>query len=363
MKKLILILVLVLVCLLAIACLPKQQVDGPIPSTGPQSTTSVTPPATTQPRPEGWYETADGLYYYEDGQPVSGWRELDGLHRFFLPDGRLAQGFAEADGTRYYFDENGCITTGWVDVDGKRYYLGDSGAVHTGWLEEDGVLYYFRESGAMARGCVEIEGVKHYFTSTGANILVLNPWNSLPEDYQPELVKLSSHYAVENRRVDRSCYDALIEMMDACNQVCPRVCVLSGYRSVEAQTKNYNSKVNSLIQQGYSRPEAERLAAQEVAVPGTSEHHSGLAVDIIDTRLWALDERQAELPAQKWLMEHSWEYGFILRYPKDKLDVTGIIYEPWHYRYVGKALAKELHELQLTLEEYLDMLTEQEKAA
>jgi hypothetical protein len=107
--------------------------------------------------------------------------------------------------------------------------------------------------------------------------------------------------------------------------------------------------------------EAERLAAQVVAVPGTSEHHSGLAVDIIDTRLWALEEEQADLPAQQWLMEHCWEYGFILRYPKDKIDVTGIIYEPWHYRYVGLELAKELHDLGLTLEEYMTMLTEAEQ--
>ena len=81
-------------------------------------------------------------------------------------------------------------------------------------------------------------------------------------------------------------------------------------------------------------------------------------MDIVDTRLWALEWEQADLPAQKWLMEHCWEYGFILRYPKDKIDVTGIIYEPWHYRYVGKELAAELHELGLTLEEYIHSLTD-----
>ena len=90
--------------------------------------------------------------------------------------------------------------------------------------------------------------------------------------------------------------------------------------------------------------------------PGTSEHHLGLAVDIIDTNLWALDERQADMPAQQWLMEHSWQYGFILRYPPEKTAVTGVIYEPWHYRYVGADLAAELYESGLTLEEYLDGL-------
>ena len=80
-------------------------------------------------------------------------------------------------------------------------------------------------------------------------------------------------------------------------------------------------------------------------------------MDIIDTRLWALEEEQADLPAQKWLMENSWKYGFILRYPKGKIDVTGIIYEPWHNRYVGLEVAKELHDSGLTLEEYLQNLS------
>ena len=94
-----------------------------------------------------------------------------------------------------------------------------------------------------------------------------------------------------------------------------------------------------------------------VARPGTSEHELGLAVDIIDTQLWDLVEEQENLPAQQWLMENSWKYGFIFRYPKDKIEITGIIYEPWHYRYVGKELAAEIHESGLTLEEYLANLS------
>ena len=108
---------------------------------------------------------------------------------------------------------------------------------------------------------------------------------------------------------------------------------------------------------GASPAEAEAEAATVVLRPGTSEHHLGLAVDIIDTKLWALDERQAQMPAQRWLMENSWRYGFILRYPPEKTHITGIIYEPWHYRYVGTELAAELHGSGLTLEEYLQNLT------
>jgi D-alanyl-D-alanine carboxypeptidase len=109
--------------------------------------------------------------------------------------------------------------------------------------------------------------------------------------------------------------------------------------------------------QGYSHEEALVEAAKVVAIPGTSEHQLGLAVDIIDTRLWALEEEQADLPAQQWLMENSWRYGWILRYPTGKSQITGIIYEPWHYRYVGRYVAAEIHELDICLEEYLTMLT------
>ena len=373
MKKLILIVAaLALVCLLALFYLPDIQMDVPRDPTDPEATTTAgadpettvstapTVPTTQAPIPDGWLEENGNRYYYLDGQRVTGWQEVEGLNRYFLADGSLAHGFQDVDGSRYLLDAEGCMLTGWQDVENKRYFLGEDGVLFTGWLQQEDVLYYLKEDGTMARGCVEIEGVNAYFTSTGAYILVLNPWSFLPEGYEPDLVELSSSYATSGNKVDRSCYDSLIAMMKACNKEEPGVCVLSGYRSVEKQTRLFNKQVQRNLNKGYSQEEAERLAAQVVAVPGTSEHHSGLAVDIIDTRLWALEEEQEDLPAQKWLMEHCWEYGFILRYPKDKIEVTGIIYEPWHYRYVGKELAKELHDLGLTLEEYMTMLTEQE---
>ena len=99
------------------------------------------------------------------------------------------------------------------------------------------------------------------------------------------------------------------------------------------------------------------MAATEVAMPGTSEHQLGLALDIIDNRNWNLDESQASMPTQQWLMENSWRYGWILRYPNEKSEITGIIYEPWHYRYVGKTVAAEIYNLGVCLEEYLQSLT------
>ena len=87
--------------------------------------------------------------------------------------------------------------------------------------------------------------------------------------------------------------------------------------------------------------------------PGTSEHQAGLAVDIVSVDYQILDEGQEDTPLQQWLMEHCWEYGFILRYPPDKGEKTGIIYEPWHYRYVGREYAQAIRQSGLCLEEFL----------
>ena len=262
------------------------------------------------------------------------------------------------EGRRRYLQADGTYATGWLDLDGKRYYLDEDGLTLSGWQEVEGVTRYFREDGSMARGEEEIDGVKRFFTSTGVEILVANPWNYLPEGYEVELVDLSVHYSTEGQQIAASIYDALIEMMDDCNELSgARCCVVSGYRTHEYQTDSYESLVWDLIyNEGKSEEDARAEAATRIAIPGTSEHQLGLAADIIDTELWSLEQEQENLPAQKWLMEHCWEYGFILRYPNGKTDSTGIIYEPWHYRYVGLELAKELHESGLTLEEYLESL-------
>lgn len=223
----------------------------------------------------------------------------------------------------------------------------------SGWLDGR----YYLPDGSLATGRVDIDGRAWFFTSRGDPIQVVNPWHPVADDYAPELVALGEYYGSEGMRVDQSCLAALTEMIDACNASAGRAYVLSAYRSVEYQQTLYDRKVNSYLSQGYTRADAEREAATIVAAPGTSEHHLGLAVDIIDADLWALTEAQADMPAQKWLMENCWRYGFILRYPADKQAVTGVIYEPWHYRYVGKETAREIHQAGVTLEEYMDALT------
>ena len=129
--------------------------------------------------------------------------------------------------------------------------------------------------------------------------------------------------------------------------------VTSAYRSYDRQVSTFNSSMQNRLDQGMTPLEAYLETSSQVAMPGTSEHATGLAVDIISTQYGELDERQGDTPEQQWLMEHCQEYGFILRYPSDKSDITGIIYEPWHYRYVGKDAATEIMEQGITLEEYL----------
>ena len=249
------------------------------------------------------------------------------------------------------------LRIGWHDQDGDSYYYDENGVMTIGWLEINGQQYYFREDGTMAKGMVMIDDVPCFFTSTGAPIYLVNPWYYLPEGYSPDLVELSTSISTSGQKVDRSCYDALLQMIADCNKECPEVCVVSSYRTHEYQQGLFQKKINYYLNQGYNQEDATRLAGTVIAVPGTSEHQLGLAVDIVDTRSWNLNEGQADLPAQKWLMENCWKYGFILRFPKDKTEQTGIIYEPWHYRYVGVEVAKEIHESGLTLEEYIIALT------
>ena len=122
----------------------------------------------------------------------------------------------------------------------------------------------------------------------------------------------------------------------------------SGYRSYELQERNYNNKVSFYESQGYSNKDAKVKAATIIMPPGSSEHNLGYAMDIVCVDEWFEDTAEF-----KWLTENAADYGFIMRYPKDKQDITKVIYEPWHWRYVGVELAKELKDSGLVLEEYM----------
>ena len=185
-------------------------------------------------------------------------------------------------------------------------------------------------------------------------LILVNPQNALPEDYTVELQQVTWDQE-ENQFMDVRCADELLRMMQDCFDAGCTPYICSGYRTMEKQQFLFNNKIARLVAMGVPAAEAPKQAAETVAIPGTSEHQLGLAVDIIDYNYPYLDEFQENMPTQKWLMENAWHYGFILRYPNDKSEITGIVYEPWHYRYVGMGAAKEIYELGITLEEYLEL--------
>lgn len=130
----------------------------------------------------------------------------------------------------------------------------------------------------------------------------------------------------------------------------------SAYRSIDKQTALFNRKIKQYQNNGYNYNDAYNIAKTIVAVPGTSEHHTGLALDLITPGYQQLDDGFENTAAFKWLDKHSAEYGFVLRYPKDKEDITKIIYEPWHYRYVGVNAAETIKANGWCLEEYVENL-------
>ncbi len=187
--------------------------------------------------------------------------------------------------------------------------------------------------------------------SRDAELLTLvNPWNTIPDGYEPQLCTLS-----DGQQIDRRCYDELMRRLDDCRAAGNSPYICSAYRTWDKQQALFDNKIQRLENEGMDADTARVEAAKVVAVPGTSEHQLGLALDIIDTGYTNLDEGQEDTATQQWLMAHCWDYGFILRYPNGTTDITGIIYEPWHYRYVGRTAAAQIHELGVTFEEYIDM--------
>lgn len=183
------------------------------------------------------------------------------------------------------------------------------------------------------------------------NLTLVNFENKLAEDFEPKEVAEADNGYVTDARIA----DAAKKMIsDARAKDNVRIIALSGYRDYEYQKELFDNKVERLQQEkGYSVSKAREEAATVVAVPGTSEHQLGLALDLVDARHVKLNESQENTAAYKWLYKHCAEYGFIVRYPNGKTDITGIIYEPWHFRYVGVEAATYIMENNLTLEEYL----------
>ena len=187
------------------------------------------------------------------------------------------------------------------------------------------------------------------------NLILVGPWNELPEEFNPELIEVDNQ-----QRIDARIEEAWNNWYQAALEAGHRLFFASGYRSIELQEINFNQTVQENLNAGMSEEEAIESAKEYLTEPGYSEHHTGLALDIVDEE-WIVAgkglipeyETQA---SQQWLVDTMTDYGFILRYPEGKEEITGILYEPWHFRYVGLENAQFMVEHELVLEEYLDLL-------
>lgn len=182
-------------------------------------------------------------------------------------------------------------------------------------------------------------------------LLLVNEDNPLPEDFTVDTEEVQGTF-----KMDARIADTVKQMIADAKEEGVDLMICSSYRSVDRQKQLFNAEVDVQMAAGKSKEEAEKITATMIAVPGTSEHHTGLAADIVTPTHQTLDEAFAETAAGKWLVENAADYGFILRYPKDKQEITKIIYESWHFRYVGVEHAKAITEQGLCLEEYIEQL-------
>lgn len=189
------------------------------------------------------------------------------------------------------------------------------------------------------------------FNKNDWNLLLVNKQHTIPEDYEFTLGTIKG-----SMRCDERIIEPLTQMFAAAKEDGVNLIVCSPYRDMARQEYLFERKMKGFIRSGMSYMDAYKTASITVTVPGASEHQIGLAVDIISDTYSALDIGFADTPAGIWLAEHSCEYGFILRYPLDKEEVTGIQYEPWHFRYVGVDAAKVITEEGITLEEFVENL-------
>ncbi|MDR2647071.1 MAG: M15 family metallopeptidase [Oscillospiraceae bacterium] len=184
-------------------------------------------------------------------------------------------------------------------------------------------------------------------------LLLVNRDYALPIGYSPETAVCIKNVYPENRELDVRVAPMYEKMYKAARKDGAELIPYSGYRRTSTQETNFNNKIAQYEAKGYSHAQAVNLAAEVILPPGCSEHEAGLAMDITSPGVWGAVETFETTPEFKWLQAHAHEYGFILRYPKNKKLITKISYEPWHWRYVGVEAATVIHANGLCLEEYL----------
>ena len=183
------------------------------------------------------------------------------------------------------------------------------------------------------------------------NLLLVNDWNPLPSGYDSDV---SFTTVTGGKQMDSRVTDIVEQMLRDASAY--DLAVVSAYRPKEEQNTLYWRKVKQYTDQGYSDLDAQKVGGTIVKRPGFSEHNCGLAMDVGGSGDYTLEQTFANTAAYTWLIEHCADYGFILRFPEGKEDITGVIYEPWHYRYVGVEAAKYIMDNGLCLEEYLQQM-------
>lgn len=284
-----------------------------------------------------WEQDASGVWRYEqsDGSLSTGWQKIGDCWYFFSSQGEMRTGWQYLGQNWYYFHPSGAMATGWVQTGGKWYFFDADGKMRTGFVHDGNCWYYLNENGAWTEDDPESHTA---VTKTGKTaslkngmfyvdgILIANKSYPLPAGYAPGGLTSETQQAFS-------------ELHNAMAAEGLSLWVASGYRSYDYQAGLYRKYVNR-----DGKAAADRYSARA----GYSEHQTGLAFDVNQ-----VDDSFANTPQAKWLAEHAWEYGFIIRYPKGKEGVTGYQYEPWHLRYLGKETAKAVQDSGLCLEEYL----------
>ncbi len=186
-------------------------------------------------------------------------------------------------------------------------------------------------------------------------MVLVNHTSKMPDDYTFDTKECGSATAV-NKTLQTVACDAFLSMQKAAAADGVTVWMQSGYRSVKYQTSLYERKTKYYLDKGCDNATAREKAAAVVNPPGYSEHNCGLAADLNSPEHTGLDEGFEKTAAFRWLCEHAGDYGFILRYPKDAEDKTEIIYEPWHWRYVGVENAAKINASGLCFEDYIETL-------
>ncbi|MCR4901714.1 MAG: M15 family metallopeptidase [Butyrivibrio sp.] len=249
-------------------------------------------------------------------------------------------------------DENGTVET--YSLEDLYISESDSSATelsseNSGDSEEDAVnsISYNAENSNDISSESSEDSDNKKFSKDDWKIILVNKQHPIPDDYEFPLGDLNA-----NMHCDQRIISSLFDMFTAASADGVNLIICSPYRNRSRQEMLFANKIDYYMEAGFSYMDAYNLSSQAVTIPGSSEHQIGLAIDIISDTYSSLDENFGDTLAGKWLAENSYKYGFTLRYPAGKENITSIEYEPWHFRYVGVDAATVMYEEGICLEEF-----------